>query len=494
MASFFLFTPTKLCGICVTNRTKQKHRSPVLLAIDPIFPAVSYDLKGGSLSLQCYFFTLGCKVNSCETAGMEAVFQAAGYAITQQPELADVIVLNTCTVTASGDNRMHTALRKLRACNPEAVVLLTGCYAQAYPDAAAALPEADIVTGTQNRTQLPQLVKQFLTENRRPLRQVTAYNGSEAFACLPHHTPADRTRAFLKIQDGCNCFCSYCIIPYARGRCRSMPLKNLQAEVQQLAAAGYQEVVLCGINLAFYGKEWGSSLLEAVQLCCETAGIQRVRLSSLEPERMTETVLDALAALPAFCPQFHLSLQSGCDRTLKEMHRRYNTSEYAALCHAIRKRFPVCSITTDLMVGFPGETDADFAESLAFARKMQFAKIHVFRYSPRSGTPAAERTDQIPDSVKHSRMLAMQQMEQTARTAFLQSRVGMTLPVLFERERDAAFHNGHTPDFTPVKIPAESAKKSLRKSIFYVRIEKSDSACCFGHIVPEDNANSSQKE
>lgn len=458
--------------------------------MDAIFHAVSYDLKGGSLSLQCYFFTLGCKVNSCETAGMEAVFQAAGYETVSIPEQADVIVLNTCTVTASGDSRMHTALRKLRACNPNAIMILTGCYAQAYPKAAAALPEADIVIGTQNRAQLPQLVTQFLAEHRKPLQQISPYSGNESFDCLPHHMPTDRTRAFLKIQDGCNCFCSYCIIPYARGRCRSMPLDVLQTEVQKLTAEGYQEVVLCGINLAFYGKEWGGSLLEAVRLCCETKGIQRVRLGSLEPERMTDTLLDALAALPNFCPQFHLSLQSGCDRTLKEMHRRYTAAEYAALCHAIRKRFPICSITTDLMVGFPGETDADFAESLDFAKKIQFAKIHVFRYSPRSGTPAAQRADQIPDHIKHDRMLAMQQMAESARTVFLQSRVGMTLPVLFERERETAFHNGHTPDFTPVKIPAESHKKSLRKSIFYVRIEKSNPACCFGHIVPDDNANS----
>lgn len=444
--------------------------------------------------MNCYFFTFGCKVNSCETAGMEAIFQAAGYTITTQPEQADVIILNTCTVTASGDSRMHTALRRLRAENPDAVMVLTGCFAQAFPAEAAALPEADLVIGTQDRDRLPQLVQQFLMGNRAPMQHIPAYTGTEAFACLPHHLPADRTRAFLKIQDGCNCFCSYCIIPYARGRCRSMPLDVLQQEVSQFAAEGYTEIVLCGINLAFYGKEWGGSLLDAVSLCCQTSGIQRVRLGSLEPERMTEDLLDALAALPAFCPQFHLSLQSGCDHTLKEMHRRYTTQEYAALCAAIRSRFPVCAITTDIMVGFPGETDADFAKSLAFAESMQFAKIHVFRYSPRTGTPAAKRTDQIPDSVKHTRMVAMQQLAETARTAFLSSRIGLTLPVLFERERDAAFHNGHTPDFTPVKIPAENEKKSLRKFIFYVRIEESDSACCFGHIVPKDNANSSQKE
>lgn len=239
------------------KQNKTETQIPVLLAIDPIFPAVSYDLKGGSLSLQCYFFTLGCKVNSCETAGMEAVFQAAGYAITQQPELADVIVLNTCTVTASGDNRMHTALRKLRACNPEAVVLLTGCYAQAYPDAAAALPEADIVTGTQNRTQLPQLVKQFLTENRRPLRQVTAYNGSEAFACLPHHTPADRTRAFLKIQDGMQLFLQLLYYSLCKRPLPFHAIKKSASRGAAAAAAGYQEVVLCGINPCLLRQRMG---------------------------------------------------------------------------------------------------------------------------------------------------------------------------------------------------------------------------------------------
>ena len=226
--------------------------------------------KGGFFRLNCYFFTFGCKVNSCETAGMEAIFQAAGYTITTQPEQADVIVLNTCTVTASGDSRMHTALRRLRAGNPDAVMVLTGCFAQAFPKEAAALPEADLVIGTQDRDRLPQLVQQFLMGKRAPMQHIPAYTGTEAFACLPHHLPADRTRAFLKIQDGCNCFCSYCIIPYARGRCRSMPLDVLQQEVSQFAAEGYTEIVLCGINLAFYGKEWGGSLLDAVSLCCQT--------------------------------------------------------------------------------------------------------------------------------------------------------------------------------------------------------------------------------
>lgn len=443
--------------------------------------------------MNCYFLTFGCKVNTCETASMQTMLRSAGHCIVTTPEEADVCILNSCTVTESGDNRTRAALRKLRRSYPDMLLVLTGCYAQAYPEQAESIPEADLVLGTKGRSRLPELLETW-QQTHTPCGAVDAYTGHDTFEALPCDIMPDNTRAFLKIQDGCNCFCSYCIIPYARGRCRSMPLDVLQQEVSQFAAEGYTEIVLCGINLAFYGKEWGGSLLDAVSLCCQTSGIQRVRLGSLEPERMTEDLLDALAALPAFCPQFHLSLQSGCDHTLKEMHRRYTTQEYAALCAAIRSRFPVCAITTDIMVGFPGETDADFAESLAFAESMQFAKIHVFRYSPRTGTPAAKRTDQIPDSVKHTRMVAMQQLAETARTAFLSSRIGLTLPVLFERERDAAFHNGHTPDFTPVKIPAEKEKKSLRKSIFYVRIEESDSACCFGHIVPKDNANSSQKE
>ena len=438
------------------------------------------------------FYTLGCKVNQYETQAMEQLLVQSGHTLGSFDEICDGYIINTCTVTAVSDKKSRNAIRRVRKLNPQAVVGVCGCYAQSSPDEIRKL-DVDVLIGTDGREAF---VRHMIdvAQTRQKWDCVDDAGGPRAFEILPAGGLAARTRALLKVEDGCNNFCTYCIIPYARGRCRSMPLDVLQQEVSQFAAEGYTEIVLCGINLAFYGKEWGGSLLDAVSLCCQTSGIQRVRLGSLEPERMTEDLLDALAALPAFCPQFHLSLQSGCDHTLKEMHRRYTTQEYAALCAAIRSRFPVCAITTDIMVGFPGETDADFAESLAFAESMQFAKIHVFRYSPRTGTPAAKRTDQISDSVKHTRMVAMQQLAETARTAFLSSRIGLTLPVLFERERDAAFHNGHTPDFTPVKIPAEKEKKSLRKSIFYVRIEESDSACCFGHIVPKDNANSSQKE
>ena len=444
-----------------------------------------------------YVRSYGCQQNVNDGEKIRGVLMDIGFGVCDSVEQADLILFNTCAVREHAEQRVFGnvgALKKLKEQNPRLMIGVCGCMAQQehiVEKLRQSYPYVDLVFGVDGIDTLPQLIAQKLQKHKRVLMEPAQR------PVIVENIPIRREsefRAWLPIMYGCDNFCTYCIIPYARGRCRSMPLDVLQQEVSQFAAEGYTEIVLCGINLAFYGKEWGGSLLDAVSLCCQTSGIQRVRLGSLEPERMTEDLLDALAALPAFCPQFHLSLQSGCDHTLKEMHRRYTTQEYAALCAAIRSRFPVCAITTDIMVGFPGETDADFAESLAFAESMQFAKIHVFRYSPRTGTPAAKRTDQIPDSVKHTRMVAMQQLAETARTAFLSSRIGLTLPVLFERERDAAFHNGHTPDFTPVKIPAEKEKKSLRKSIFYVRIEESDSACCFGHIVPKDNANSSQKE
>ena len=314
--------------------------------------------------MNCYFLTFGCKVNTCETAGMQSVLQKAGHTIVRDPAQADVILFNSCTVTASGDSRLRTAMRKMRQTCPHALLILTGCYAQAYPEEAAALPEADLVIGTKNRSRLPELLDELYRSHTRQ-NAVESYTASDPFEILPCDTMPDNTRAFLKIQDGCNCFCSYCIIPYARGRCRSMPLGEIRHSAAAFAENGYREIVLCGINLGFYGMEWGGTLADAVEACAAIPGIERIRLGSLEPERLTEPELKRLAALPQFCPQFHLSLQSGCDRTLKRMNRRYTAAEYEAICANIRTLFPHCAITTDFMVGFPGETDEDFADSLA---------------------------------------------------------------------------------------------------------------------------------
>lgn len=448
-----------------------------------------YILPFGGIFLNCYFATFGCKVNTYETACMQALFAAQGDQTVQRPEEADVIVVNSCTVTASGDSRVQTALRKLRRSAPDAVLVLTGCFAQAFPQQAAALPEADIVLGTKNRSQICKLVQQYFAGGHQSIFAVSDYQEQDDFELMTCETIPNRTRAFVKIQDGCNCFCSYCIIPYARGRCRSKPKEALRQEAAALAAAGYRELVLCGINLAFYGTEWGGTLLEAVRICCETEGIARVRLGSLEPEQLTDSDLAELAAQPKFCPQFHLSLQSGCDRTLAAMNRNYTCAEYADLCKRIRRIFPDCAITTDIMVGFPGETQQDFAESLAFAEWIGFAKLHVFRYSPRPGTPAAARTDQVPDAMKHQRMEQMQALGERMQKAFLQAQIGKTVPVLFERERGDGFHVGHAPNSTVIKIPEKNQKKSLRKQIFYVKIEESDAACCYGQILSNGAEN-----
>lgn len=438
--------------------------------------------------MNCYFLTFGCKVNTCETAGMQSVLQKAGHTIVRDPVQADVILFNSCTVTASGDSRLRTAMRKMRQTCPHALLILTGCYAQAYPEEAAALPEADLVIGTKNRSRLPELLDELYRSHTRQ-NAVESYTVSDPFEILPCDTMPDNTRAFLKIQDGCNCFCSYCIIPYARGRCRSMPLGEIRHSAAAFAENGYREIVLCGINLGFYGMEWSGTLADAVEACAAVPGIERIRLGSLEPERLTEPELKRLAALPQFCPQFHLSLQSGCDRTLKRMNRRYTAAEYEAICANIRTLFPHCAITTDFMVGFPGETDEDFADSLAFAEHIGFAAMHVFRYSPRPGTRAAEFPDKISSQTKTRRMELAQSAAKSMKAAFLRTQIGQTLPVLFERERDDNFHVGHAPNGTVIRISAKNPKKSLRNQIFYVRIEKSDADCCYGTPIAAD-ANS----
>ena len=268
-----------------------------------------------------------------------------------------------------------------------------------------------------------------------------------------------------------------------------MPLEVLKQSAADFVKNGYQEIVLCGINLGFYGMEWGGSLADAVECCAGTEGLHRVRLGSLEPERLTEEVLSRLAALPAFCPQFHLSLQSGCDRTLRRMNRRYTASAYKEICERIRRYFPDCAITTDFMVGFPGETDADFAESLAMAERMRFAAMHVFRYSPRAGTRAAQEPEQCTDSVKTRRMGQAQLAAKRAKKAFLEAQVGKVVPVLFERERNDGFHVGHAPNGTRIRVSAKNSKKSLRNQIFCVKIEESDADCCYGSFAAAD-ANS----
>lgn len=431
-----------------------------------------------------HFKTFGCKVNLYETENMKQSFSDAGFTVTDRENESDIFVINTCTVTETGDKKVFKELRRLRREYPASVIAVTGCYPQAFPDDAALIPEADIVTGTKNRNHLPEIIKSFL-ENHTKKIDICEYTSSDVFEDMCNIGYENNTRGFIKIQDGCNMFCTYCIIPYSRGRFRSKPIEKLKAEAEQLASAGYREIVLVGINLSFYGIEYKLRLADAVEVVCAVDGIERVRLGSLEPEMITDDDIRRLSAQPKLCPHFHLSLQSGCDKTLKEMNRRYTSAEYAELVKKLRDNFDNCSITTDVMVGFPNETDEDFAQSAEYVRKIGFSKVHVFPYSQRKGTPAADFDDQIPTWKKNARAKKMTEVAEESQRKFLQSQSGLTVPVLFEREKSDKIPHGYTPNYTLVKIFTKISEKSLRNRIFYVKIERIENDYCVGEIISE---------
>ncbi|MBP3380261.1 MAG: tRNA (N(6)-L-threonylcarbamoyladenosine(37)-C(2))-methylthiotransferase MtaB [Ruminococcus sp.] len=434
-----------------------------------------------------YFITFGCKVNSCETESMKRLFLEHGFVLAEDEASADVFIVNSCTVTQGGDSKSLYAVRRLKHAYSGAVVALTGCLPQAAEQGREICPEADIIAGTNERAALPGLVEACIDGKKR-ITRIVPHKRGDSFEKLPVGglSKGGRTRGFLKIQDGCDCFCSYCLIPYARGRCRSKPLQDVAEDAGKLAETGHREIVLVGINLAFYGREYGLRLVDAVEVCCRIDGIQRVRLGSIEPEMLSEDDLLRLSMLPEFCPQFHLSLQSGSRATLERMNRKYTPGEYAAIVDKIRKYFPDASFTTDIMVGFPEETDEEFSESLEFAEKIGFSKIHVFRYSRRKGTPA-EKMKQVSENVKSERWERMNRLGEKLSRKYLESLVGRTVPVLFEKENSPDFHRGHAPDHTLVEVPVKKSEKnmknSLRNSVFYVIIEECRGDHCIGSIV-----------
>ena len=395
------------------------------------------------------FFTLGCKVNQYETQAMREQLAAAGYTplSSDDESVADVIVVNSCSVTAESDRKARQLCRRLRSEHPGAVLVLCGCSAQAYPEAAAALP-VDVVLGNSRRADLLASIEEFRATRTQVVR-VPAHTKAFEPLCITDFD--ERTRAFVKIEDGCDRFCSYCIIPKARGRIRSRDLDALKTELTALAANGFHEVVLTGINLTAFGKETGRDLADAVALACAVPGIERVRLGSLEPEDMTPALIEKLKACDKLCPQFHLSLQSGCDATLKRMRRRYDTALYARICADLRAAFPACAITTDVMVGFPGETEEEFASSLAFVKQIGFARAHVFAYSRREGTPAAAETAQVSAAEKSRRSRVMTAVCNETRDAFLQAQIG-TVATLLTEQNDGTATVGYTENYTPVKL------------------------------------------
>lgn len=437
--------------------------------------------------MKAAFHTLGCKVNQYETQAMRSLLTAEGYDTgeftpgDEAARSADILVINSCTVTGESDRKLRQLLRRCRRDNPSGVLVLTGCMPQAFPDTAAGFTEADIVLGNAARSALPRHIGAYLATGQRV---VDIGEHSAGMEPLHIHDFAGRTRAFVKIEDGCNRFCSYCIIPYARGRVRSKPLDELRGELEGLAARGFQEVVLVGINLTAYGQEWGLTIADAVEAACGVKGISRVRLGSLEPDAMTPEVIRRLAAAPGLCPQFHLSLQSGCDATLRRMNRRYTTSEYAAVCAQLREAFPGCALTTDIMVGFPGEDADEFAASLRFVTDTAFARVHVFAYSKRPGTPAAKAPGQVSRADKALRSRLMMDACGRQREAHARAQIGRVAEVLLETRRDNGMMEGYTPDYLLVKTRTQHPAGSR----VWVRITGHENGDCLGDVVDAEEA------
>lgn len=413
--------------------------------------------------MQAAFYTLGCKVNQNETDALMELFRQAGFAIVSSTDDADVYIVNSCTVTAGGDKKSLQWLRHAKRRNPDAVTVLTGCYPQAFPELAVQAAEADIVTGSRARRRIVDDVLQFLQTKQR-IVDIVPHERGEAFEEMPLTQIEGHTRAFLKIEDGCNRQCAYCVIPRARGRVRSRSESSILQELKTLAVQGYREAVFSGINLSSYGTDTGTSLAEIVEKASRIDGLERIRLGSLEPDLMDDDCIARLAKTEKLCPQFHLSLQSGCDKTLAAMRRIYRTDEYLATVQKLRSAIPGCVFTTDVIVGFPGETEEDFLQSMAFVREIGFLKVHVFSYSRRSGTPAYDMPQQIEEGVKAQRSRKLQAAADEVRREIISAMRGTAETVLLEKPVNRDTFTGYTRTYVPVTVKAPG--------------------CCGGQIVP----------
>ena len=419
---------------------------------------------------------LGCKVNAYETEAMQELLEQAGYEIVPFQEKADVYIINTCTVTNMADRKSRQMLHRARKMNPEAVVAACGCYVQEKPDEAADC--VDIVIGNNRKKEIVRILEEY--ENSRggekkrpgePLKDLVDIGHTKEYEELSLSRTAEHTRAYIKVQDGCNQFCSYCIIPYARGRVRSRSKAHVLEEVQALAVAGYQEVVLTGIHLSSYGIDNGEDLLSLILAVHEVEGIRRIRLGSLEPRIITEEFVRTISGLPKMCPHFHLSLQSGCTETLKRMNRRYTAEEYFEKCELLRKYFHEPALTTDVIVGFPGETQEEFEASRAFVDKVDFYETHVFKYSRREGTKAAVMPDQVPEPVKAERSAILLELSKKKQKAYEERLLGTTQEVLIEEEirrNGEIYQVGHTREYVKIGIRTE---EKLANRLVQIEIE-----------------------
>lgn len=427
--------------------------------------------------MKIFFHTLGCKVNQYETQEMREAALKSGYLVTENENEADIFVINSCTVTSESDRKTRQSVRHYKKNYPNSVVVLTGCMPQSFPEMAEKLIEADIVLGNKNNKLLIPALNEYFISHARVLH-LAQHESGESLECSGISHFDERTRATLKIEDGCDRFCSYCIIPKARGRVRSKPIDEIKRETELLANNRYAEIVLVGINLSAYGKNSTTDLSDAVFAVAENEKIKRIRLGSLEPDHLTDELLEKLAKCHKLCPQFHISLQSGCDKTLKNMHRHYTAKEYEHLCIKLRENFNDTTLTTDIMVGFPQESDEDFEISRKFAEKIGFEKIHIFPYSRRSGTVADKMDGQIDRSVKAERVRILSETAEKIRAEFLKNQIGKTLNVLVEGKQKDDYLFGYTENYTPVKFKGTAEIGSIVKA----KITSSDKEFCFGEI------------
>lgn len=414
------------------------------------------------------FHTLGCKVNAYETEAMEELLQTAGYDIVPFTEQADVYVVNTCSVTNMAERKSRQMLHRAKKLNPEAVVVATGCYVQVSEEEARADAAVDLVLGNNQKRQIVTALDAYF--EGRAFDDVLADVEKEQYEELEVSTVLEHTRAFVKVQDGCNQFCSYCIIPYARGRVRSRRMENVIAEIKRLAEAGIQEVVLTGIHLSSYGREIDgeSHLIELIEAIHPIDGISRIRLGSLEPRIITEEFVGRLKKLHKVCPHFHLSLQSGCEETLKRMNRHYTPEEYYEKCKLLRAAFENPAITTDVIVGFPGETDEEFDKTRQFLEKVHFYEMHIFRYSRRKGTRADKMENQIPEETKAQRSSMLSSLESQMTKEFRTKWTGACVKVLLEERQEingVSYMVGHTPEYIKCAVETDAPDNTIIDAI-----------------------------
>ncbi len=422
--------------------------------------------------MKAAFYTLGCKVNQSESEYMAELLSKAGFEIVPPSEEADYYIVNSCTVTATADQKTRQNIRKFKRRHPDSVVILTGCMPQAFPQAAAELEQADIVFGNKNDGDILDMINKYNLEHNRIVNIEQHETGDEFRQCSISKFN-ERVRAFVKIEDGCDRFCSYCIIPKSRGRVRSKKPEQLKNDIKILSENGIKEIVLVGINLSAYGKGEEFNIVDAVKICAETDGILRVRLGSLEPDHITDEIIKQLAEIDEFCPQFHISLQSGCDKTLKDMNRHYNATEYSELCDKLRFAFNDSSITTDVMVGFNEESENDFNESLEFVKNIGFEKVHVFPYSERTGTAASRRGDSVSKQEKERRAAIMAAETEKIREKYFESLIGKKVNVLFENETATETFRGYTKNYIPVEV---KSSKNIKGTELECVIESVDAA------------------